>query len=78
MQQEFAISIKYKYIIPILKNNGKAFTNEGPPVGPPGSNILDDEELLWLEDSQWDESRILSAQNRLQQQGLTELIKEKK
>ena len=47
---------------------GKSFTSQGPPKFN-GKRILEDPDLLWLEDSEWDECRVREAETRIKIQG---------
>jgi hypothetical protein len=50
------------------ETKGKSFTSQGPPKFN-GKGILEDPDLLWLEDSEWDESRVREAETRIKIQG---------
>lgn len=39
-------------------------------MGVEGRDILEDEELVWIEDSEWNESRVSAATERLKEQGI--------
>lgn len=47
---------------------GKLFTSLGPPEYK-GKGILEDPELLWLDDTEWDEERVKEAIGRITIQG---------
>lgn len=47
---------------------GRSFTSQGPPKCD-GKRILEDPDLLWLEDSEWDECRVREAETRIKIQG---------
>ena len=47
---------------------GKLFTSLGPPEYK-GKGILEDPELLWLDDAEWDEERVKEAVGRITIQG---------
>ena len=47
---------------------GKLFTSLGPPQYK-GKGILEDPELLWLDDAEWDEERVKEAVGRITIQG---------
>ena len=49
-------------------NRGRCFTSQGPPQYE-GKDILEDPQLLWLDDAEWDEERINEAQMRIKIQG---------
>lgn len=55
-------------VIPADENRGRIFTSQGPPQYE-GKDILEDPQLLWLDDAEWDEERINEAQTRIRIQG---------
>lgn len=49
-------------------NRGKSYTSQGPPEYK-GKDILEDPDLLWLDDTDWDEDRVKAAEMRISSQG---------
>ena len=47
---------------------GRIYTSQGPPQYE-GKDILEDPQLLWLDDAEWDEDRVKEAQQRIHSQG---------
>lgn len=53
---------------PADDSRGKSFTSQGPPEYK-GKDILEDPDLLWLDDADWDEDRVKAAEMRISDQG---------
>jgi hypothetical protein len=53
---------------PADDSRGRSFTAQGPPEYK-GKDILEDPDLLWLDDADWDEDRVKAAEMRISDQG---------
>lgn len=55
-------------LCPADDSRGRSFTSQGPPEYK-GKDILEDPDLLWLDDADWDEDRVKAAEMRISDQG---------